>query len=820
MLKVGFSITSIQTHLFNISQLYIKLDKKLTLKAKKIQILDSKDENAEFDLAQIVQMTQNLKYLYFFFQEVDIAELESGEQSLALSFKDGEFNAKHELFSIKLSVERMPHTINASIKELILAGTDANVSMNMSFDIEENHYNFAGSLESSRTYFDFLFMLNPKQVFFRLDDVTIKDIKFIFDYLKQNNIRLGENVTAWVSEKAAARFYHFDFVQGRVNLGKKFTVAELLGVGYANDLTVKLADEIEDITIPHVNMNLSKEMLDFDFSKALFNGRDLSESKIYIYDIAYPAKSGIFVGIKSNELILDEKMQTLLRHYGIKIPLTQHSGKMKSDFVIKIPFSNPANNSYEGDFELENARFDKANLFVHTGKVKLEDAKVLLNDFKVSNEFLASDLSAVIDLPSKNGEFDANISKLYFDGLLNMQNQNVKLHLSYQDEIVVNSKEWALQMNFTEGLNLKSSKLIIFKPYSPLLQSLNVENVGDFTLETKDFNKFSVRAINTRFQSDLLKSNLQAYDRDDFFIEKKGDEVKIRTSSALLSANMSKNVIKANAKDLYYRFKDGMQTNLTQNFDINLQASNFGLLLENFEKTLHFDSLNLNLLGTTINAKASKNEASFEFKKNEKDFLLKADKMDDAFVNAFFRSKVVENGRFNVLVKGDNERSFEGRIILSDTYLTGLRFLNQLVSFIDTIPSLALFKNPTFNEKGLKVKKGVILFTRFEEGLGINTLAFNGDSVDVLGIGDVDLEQNKIEMELELKALKSASELIAKVPVINQILLGKNRVISTQILVDGKVDEPKFHSQIVKETLKLPFNLLKNIIEIPAAWSQ
>lgn len=818
MLKIGFSITSIQTHLFAIEKLYIKLDTKLTLKAKKIQIFDSKDENAEFDLTQIAQLTQQLKYLYFFFEEIDIAELQSSEQNLSLAFKDGEFKAKHELFSAVVMIERMPHTINARIKELILAGTDANLSMDLSLDVEENQYNFAGTLQSSRTYFDFLFMLNPKQLGFRLDNVNIKDIEFIFDYLKKINVNLGANVTTWVSQRAAAKFYHFDYVQGVVNLGKKTSISELSGRGYASDLAVKIADDVEEIKIPYVSLNLSKKMLDFGFDKAFFNGKDLGESKIFIYDIASPSKAGISVGIKSKELMLDEKLQALLRHYGIKIPLTQRSGKLVSDFVINIPFSNPANNNYKGNFELENAAFDKANLFVHKGKVRLEEAKLFLDDFKISNEFLASDLNASINLREKSGLFDANITKLYFDGLLNMQNQKAQLHLSFKDDIVVDIKDWALQMNFTEGLALNASKLIIFKPHSPILQNLRVANVGDFSLETKDFNDMSIRLAKVRFESDFLKSNFEPYNNDDFFIDKKGSNIKIRTKSGLIEANMQKNTIKANVKNLYYKFSNTTPTGSLQDFNIELHGLNFGLLLENFEKTLLFDKIDFTMFGDNLSIKASNEEARFDFRKSAKDFVLKADEMNDNFVNAFFRGKMVQNGKFSILIKGDDERSFEGRIVFNETYLTGLRFFNQLISFIDSIPSLVLFKNPTFNEKGLKVKKGVILFTRFEEGLGINALTFNGDSVDILGVGDVDLEQKKLELELELKTLKSASELIAKVPIINQIVLGKNRVISTQILVDGTLDEPKFHSQVVKEALKLPFNMLKNIIEIPASW--
>lgn len=820
VLKIGLRIDNFQTHLFGVKQLYIKLDKKLIVKAEKIYIFDEKEEESEFDVNQVMNVAQKLKYLYFFFEEVDIAELAKGEERIAVAFKEGEFRAKHELFTIVLSIIKTDHTINARINELILAGTDANVSMDLSIDTDTEQYNFAGTLESSRTYFEFMFSANPKQAFFRVDNVIIKDIKQIFHFLKQSHINLGPNVTAWVGSKAAAKYYHFDFVQGALNLGKNVRVVGLEGKGFAEGLVVKIDKSIEDIKIPRVDMNLTTEKLNFDFNQASFNGKELGESEIFIYDIGEPAKAGISVGIKSKELMLDEKLQALLQFYGIKIPLTQVSGKLTSDFVIKLPFSNPANNTYKGDFVLEEAGFDKTNLLVHSGAVKLEEGNLSLNNFDISNDFLSSNLNAKINLPEKVGVFDANLTHLYFDGLLEMADEPMQLRLSYKDDIVVSIDEWGVRLNFTDGLMLTSSNLAAFAPYSPLMQSFRVSSVDNFIIDTKDFENFNIRANGAHFDYGLFKSDMQGYNNDDFVIQKHKNGLKIQTTSGLINANMEDNVVFVNAKNLYYRFKDTAQMNTPQSFNIDLQAKNFGLLLEDFGKTLHFDTLNLSAYNGFINANAKKKNATFELRKSKKELYLKAENLNDEFINTFFRKYLVENGKFGIVIKGDNEKSFEGKIVFGNTYFKELQFHNQLISFIDTIPSLALFKSPTFNEKGLKVKKGVILFTRYNDDIGINALTFNGDSVDVLGVGDIDLKKNTIDAELELRTLKAASELIAKVPIINQIILGKERVIATQVIVKGSIDNPKFYSQIVKEALQLPFSIIKNIIEMPSTWGK
>ena len=127
-----------------------------------------------------------------------------------------------------------------------------------------------------------------------------------------------------------------------------------------------------------------------------------------------------------------------------------------------------------------------------------------------------------------------------------------------------------------------------------------------------------------------------------------------------------------------------------------------------------------------------------------------------------------------------------------------------------------MFKSPTFNEKGLNVKQGAVIFNKKNKIINIEALTLHGDSVDILGLGNVNLANDSLNLELELLTLKSATDIIANIPILNQVILGKERVISTQIQVDGKISEPKFHTNIAKETLKLPFNLIKNIIDLPA----
>ena len=273
-----------------------------------------------------------------------------------------------------------------------------------------------------------------------------------------------------------------------------------------------------------------------------------------------------------------------------------------------------------------------------------------------------------------------------------------------------------------------------------------------------------------------------------------------------------------NVKNLSYVLKD---LNSSKDLDLadlkfNVKATNSGIFLKDMNKSLKFDELNATLEGKNMQAKAARLKTKFELIKNTGALSLNIYNVNDRNINEFFGKEAVVNGYFSLSLNGKSTDEFSGQIIIENTFFKDLKFHNQFISFIDTIPSLLMFKSPTFNEKGLNVKQGAVIFNKKNKIINIEALTLHGDSVDILGLGNVNLANDSLNLELELRTLKSATDIIANIPILNQVILGKERVISTQIQVDGKISEPKFHTNIAKETLKLPFNLIKNIIDLPA----
>lgn len=819
VLKIGISVEKFQTRLFTTEKLYIKLDKKLTFSAEKIHIFDTMDANSTFELQEIHAVIDKLKYVYFFFEKIDIKDLQIGGENITLRLREKEFMVENPHFALFVSLDRNGTLVSANVKELFFKGLGANLSGVGVVNTHTEQYDFVGEFDSLHTRFEFTFRYNPKEATFAFTNIATSDIKGIMDYLESNKIPLPPAAYHWIREGAAAKYYNFDFVEGEIEFSKSARVRKLDAKGYAEGLVVKLDKTIADISIPRVDMMINKDLLDFDFKKADFAGKDISGSKVYIYELTNGEKIGISFTITSRELALDTKMLDLLKHYDINLPLKQVGGKLKSEFEMSISFANPENHTYGGTFELENAKITLADFFVRKARVELLPGRVLLKDVDAKNSFLHAFVNGDFNTSTKSAVFDANIEQIFIENVLDVADKSVNLELNFAHEPLLRVKEWDLNMNFADGLYLQSAKIADLKPFSPLLKSLNVGKIDNFILNTKDFVNFAVSVKNATFESDFVRSDGSAYNADSFEIQKGEDSLKIAPASKLFFVDMQGADIKATAHDLNYRVKS-LDTNAANAYNIDLNATNFGLLLDSYEKTLLFDTLRVKSQGSNLAANATRGGAKFTLNKGAKVLKLNITGVNDEILNAFWRKSIVERGNFTLKIDGVSEKDFDGQILIKNTYFKDLKFHNQLISFIDTIPSLAIFRTPTFNNKGLKVENGAILFSKSGDIIGVSALTLDGDSVDVLGSGSANLAKNSLNLKLELQTLKSATDIIAKIPLINQIVLGKDRVISTSLTVDGSIDEPKFHSEIFKETLSLPFNIIKNIMEIPTTWVQ
>ena len=185
------------------------------------------------------------------------------------------------------------------------------------------------------------------------------------------------------------------------------------------------------------------------------------------------------------------------------------------------------------------------------------------------------------------------------------------------------------------------------------------------------------------------------------------------------------------------------------------------------------------------------------------------------FINSIFNIKSFEGGSFKMRVLGASTDDFKGEVRLIGATLKDYTFYNQLLTFLNSVPSLLVFKTPDFRPDGYPVKFGKILFEKKGDVLKFLAIELESSSADIGGHGTINLATKEIDVDLELKLLKDASSIIDKIPLINQIVLGKDRTLSTVIKVRGTLQKPQYSTQILQDALLSPFKIIRNVLEAP-----
>lgn len=165
-------------------------------------------------------------------------------------------------------------------------------------------------------------------------------------------------------------------------------------------------------------------------------------------------------------------------------------------------------------------------------------------------------------------------------------------------------------------------------------------------------------------------------------------------------------------------------------------------------------------------------------------------------------------------MEGPLDITFSNGVIEQDKILAAiLEVLNVTEIVKGRLPdmSTAGFKYTTMTIEG-----------QFGNGkLRIKKLAMDGETLDILGYGEIDMEQESIKMELLAAPFQTVDTVIKYLPGVNYLLGGS--LVAIPVSVQGKLADPRVRvmspSSVSKSllnlgarTIKLPFKLIESII--------
>jgi hypothetical protein len=421
---------------------------------------------------------------------------------------------------------------------------------------------------------------------------------------------------------------------------------------------------------------------------------------------------------------------------------------------------------------------------------------------------LLSDMTAIN--PTINGYINLNKNQKF---LLNTQGDHLTLHsqslgvdfttmqegwkITVPDiSLLSNNSPLLRQYKFTDGhadiFYYPDEKRYIFNgiinyPYH--LMIINDESLSSYVFNgSYQYGKGSIK-VNDRLQIDY------------------SDSVKIRANN-----------IGINAPELSRWLDIGHEPKMSKESSaskpIHLYATNTYLYLMKNRKVLA-DTLSATLEIGDLEAQMTHSKGSAKLLMKDGTYYVKGEHFNDTFMENIFAFSDFKGGDMSFELTGKVD-DFDGIMRIENATLKEYKLLNNVLSFINTIPSLATFSLPNYNTKGLPLKEAYSHYTFRDHQLSIDNFTLNSPELKMLGEGKINFKEDSIRGTLTLKS--DLGSKLGQVPMVGYILFGNDGSISTTVNLKGKLSDPIVETAIAKEIITAPFNILKRTITYPFLW--
>ena len=247
---------------------------------------------------------------------------------------------------------------------------------------------------------------------------------------------------------------------------------------------------------------------------------------------------------------------------------------------------------------------------------------------------------------------------------------------------------------------------------------------------------------------------------------------------------------------------------------IYLSASNVYLYIMKNRKVMA-DTLTAKLDHGDLEARLTYENGWADLLMREGIYYVEGSRFNDTFMENLFALSDFDRGEMSFKLSGKVD-GFEGIMRIENTILKEYKILNNVLSFINTIPALTTFSLPNFNSKGLPVKEAYSHYTFKNHQFNVDNFTLNSPELKMVGEGKVNYKEDKIQGTLTIKS--DLGSQIGRIPLVGYILFGDDRSISTTVQIKGKLSDPIVETSVIKEIITAPFNILKRTVTYPFLW--
>ena len=466
----GIEIPKINLSGFKIHQFYIKLDKKLIISIKSIEIKAKKSSGKT--LNEVNNIIKIIQYLPHYFQKVKIDNLQIGQNRINLLYYNDIFYIDTDILQLssKFVYDPKLNIINVDIKKLHLKDSQIALNGQFNFFVSEKKWEGIGAYKAFKLNGNFLVAFKNETIYFKLNSNETSSIKELIDYIAP-----PEPIKAWIYPKIPAKRYKLHYLTGSIKLKKdgsvEFDPQKLKAFATAYSANIHFNSNVPPVHTKKIDITLKNDTLRFKLYDPIYEGKKLNGSFVQIRNLTN-SKAELDAHIVVNDKV-DNSIKTILSAYDINLPFVQTQGKTKAvvDFTVKLVTGDVI--KYEGDYKSKYAKL----LFDNTIELPVKNLHIISKDNEIDIK------NAKIKLP-----FTSKIEltgKIYTDKKI----AKIKLYakkIKYKELFLIKNKSFDIDIDFKKNLIATIPKL-----------NLNVIYDNKATIYSNDISKLSKYFKNT-----------------------------------------------------------------------------------------------------------------------------------------------------------------------------------------------------------------------------------------------------------------------------------------------------------------------------------
>ncbi len=561
---------------------------------------------------------------------------------------------------------------------------------------------------------------------------------------------------------------HKDMLDANLDLTINTKTSKAEGKAKINSF--KINSEGESI----VNIKGLNTKLDIDFN-------DSTKIDLKALDTKLDIKEE-YIEVDIKELSKIDKYSKLLQTTGIK------DGKLKVYIIDEnsIDFDIDAK-GLDFPFRKNGKKITKLNA---KGKIRGDNVTIKTDNSDIEIILKKNENTLLklrnIDLVLDESEGNNNKSEEFPNIDIKLKNSNIILDKEHKYET-----SWA-------NIHIKNSK--IFFEGEALNLDLPISKNGKKVKNLKLYGSYKNKTLDIKTEDEKLKLRYE--------VPKEKISMKLDAYDVLYDTDQETD---EKSKVSYYI--DGVNSNIIINKKYIAKATSYNFVFEDYK--------------TDINLKH--NKTTFIYHKDFSGHItVDAKNMDDEFLNALMNKNLIKDGNVDLSAIGKDGK-INGSAFLKENKIKDLAILNNLLILIHTSPALinpllaipsvvGMATNKGFNLNGYSVVEGKIDFSYDFKNkfLDMHKIKTKGNGIDFDGFTTIDFNNQAVNAKLKLVFFKNYSKIVGAIPVINYVLLGDEKRVDTEVIIDGTIDKPKYKTKLVEEGVSAPVNVIKRIITSPA----